>query len=254
MNNRINKRAFTLIEMLVAVAIVAAIVSMVYGSYLATSKSAQAYQAKMVCSRQVRQALRHISQEIRCAYAPVTADGDNSDSNTTDADAILLGQENGIGPQEDDTAVNALRLFEGDSGALSAEILRFVTAKTGHEKAERKGGLSEVAYRFDKDSATVLVSRQRFVGTVNDRVSTGDWRLLVGNVCGIELRYYDGLQWLEEWHFNTRRRLPGAVRIDITVQDENHRPCRYGTIAHVCCGANTTAGDTHAELGSAQTP
>ncbi|MHC4244281.1 MAG: PulJ/GspJ family protein, partial [Planctomycetota bacterium] len=68
---RIRRRlraGFTLIEILVAVTIIVTIVSMVYGSYFATAKSTDAYQARMTTSGQTRKVLDRMARQIRCSY------------------------------------------------------------------------------------------------------------------------------------------------------------------------------------------
>ncbi|MHC4632893.1 MAG: PulJ/GspJ family protein, partial [Planctomycetota bacterium] len=69
MSGSSGKRGFTLVEILVAMAIIVTIVSMVYGSYFATSKSAETCKAKMALSQQVRKVLQQMARQIRCSYA-----------------------------------------------------------------------------------------------------------------------------------------------------------------------------------------
>ena len=59
---------FTLIEILVAVTIMVTIVSMVYGSYFATAKSADVYKSLMTQSGRTRRVLDQMTRQIRCSY------------------------------------------------------------------------------------------------------------------------------------------------------------------------------------------
>jgi hypothetical protein len=52
------------------------------------------------------------------------------------------------------------------------------------------------------------------------------------------LAFFDGQQWLKNWNFNDKKRLPYAVKLDITCEDENHRQYHYGTIVDVYCRKN----------------
>jgi prepilin-type N-terminal cleavage/methylation domain-containing protein len=70
MNNKSNKNGFTLLEILVAMAIIVLIVSMVYGSYFATSKSAQACNTRIANSQQGRKLLEKVA---RMPITPKTA-------------------------------------------------------------------------------------------------------------------------------------------------------------------------------------
>jgi len=69
MSSSSGKSGFTLVEILVAMAIIVTIVSMVYGSYFATSKSTQAYKSKITLSQQGRKVLEQMARQIRCSYA-----------------------------------------------------------------------------------------------------------------------------------------------------------------------------------------
>ena len=78
---------FTLIEILVSVTIIATIVSMVYGSYFATAKSADVYKIRMTQSGRTRRVLDQMTRQIRCSYiGKVIEDEDlaGNDSNITD--------------------------------------------------------------------------------------------------------------------------------------------------------------------------
>ena len=74
MKHGVNKDGFTLLEALVAMAIVVSIVSMVYGSYFATSKSADVYKARMTTSESAGGVLQQMARQIRCSYARAAGD------------------------------------------------------------------------------------------------------------------------------------------------------------------------------------
>ena len=72
MSGTSGKSGFTLIEILIAVAMIAVIVSMVYGSYSAASKSTQACRARIALLQQMEEVLGEMSWQIRCSYAGAT--------------------------------------------------------------------------------------------------------------------------------------------------------------------------------------
>ena len=66
----IRHSAFTLIEILVALAIMVIVVGCAYGIYFAATKSAARYRARTEVERDARALLRMMGREIRCSYFP----------------------------------------------------------------------------------------------------------------------------------------------------------------------------------------
>ena len=232
MNNRSGKSGFTLVEILVAVAIIAAIVSMVYGSYFATSKSAQACKRRIAMSQEGRELLGRIAQQIRCSYA-----GSVKKSTPPAVKGSL---------KKEVTQEDTISYFNGDSGEMGGEILYLVT--TNGILEEKTPGLFEVTYKFDKNTGTLFLSRERFVDAPESLIEKRNWQPLAENIESIELAFSDGRQWLQTWDFKEKKALPYAVKINITCQDENYRQYRYGTTAYICCRKNQGKKTTSARL------
>jgi len=217
MNNNYDKAGFTLVELLVAVGIILAIVTMVYGSYFATSESARIYKDRLSVCEQVREVLDEMAKQIRCSYA-----------DTSGAIAPRLS-----GEQKD-----IIKYFEGNQDAITGEILHFVTTHgifLSHQKAK---GLFDVIYKFDRRAATLYLNQTSFIGVAAKQIGNKNWRLLLENVSSVELTFFDGKQWVSEWNFKQKRKVPRAVKISITCEDENQRQYSYGTISEVCCWNN----------------
>ncbi len=185
MNNRSGKSGFTLVEILVAVAIIAAIVSMVYGSYFATSKSAQACKRRIAMSQEGRELLGRIAQQIRCSYA-----GSVKKSTPPAVKGSLKKEE---------TPENIINYFNGTSGEMGGEILYLVT--TNGILEEKTPGLFEVTYKFDKSNSTLFLSRERFVDAPESLIEKRNWQPLAENIESIELAFSVGQQWLHTWDF-----------------------------------------------------
>jgi prepilin-type N-terminal cleavage/methylation domain-containing protein len=221
MTHKADKTGFTLIEMLVAVAMIVTIVSMVYGSYSATSKSAEAYKARMTLADRARSVLQQMARQISCCYGGAPADS------TEPTKAAL--------PKRAAILQSPVNYFKGGPSAPKGEILHLVTTSALSGEPDLAGGMFDAAYRFDKGTHTLFVSCTRFVQAPKGLVEERDWSPLIENVEHIELAFFDGRQWLGEWDFTRRKNLPAAVRIDIACRDENRRQCSYGTVAYICC-------------------
>ncbi|MHC4596047.1 MAG: type II secretion system protein GspJ [Planctomycetota bacterium] len=228
MSGSSGKRGFTLVEILVAMAIIVTIVSMVYGSYFATSKSAETCKAKMALSQQVRKVLQQMARQIRCSYA------DKAEELTDVAGTI--SREKSTVPE------GPINYFKGAPDDLNGEILRLVTTNGLFCGPDQAKGLFDITYKFDKSSGTLSLSQRRFLHTSKKSVEQRSWRPLVRNVEYVELAFFDGQQWLNKWDFKQKKELPCAVRISITCKDENSRQYYYGTVAYVCCSGNQGKG------------
>jgi len=237
MNSRFGKGGFTLVEILVAMAIIVAIVSMVYGSYFATSRSTQAYKTRIALFQQGRKVLGQMARQIRCSYA-------GTDERHTQPTTSISQQRNGI-PE------NTINYFDGNQDEPSGEILHLVTTTGDFGKQDTPNGLSEVTYKFDKTQGVLFSNHRRFIGTSEDAAEKRSWRPITRNIEHIELTFFDGQQWLQRWNFKDSGKLPCAVKINITYEDENYQQYHYGTVAYVCCRKNQgekTRADTSVSL------
>lgn len=212
MNSRAIKGGFTLIEIMVAMTIIVSIVSIVYGSYFATSKAVEAYRTRMAISGRAQKALRQIARQIRCAYASSTE--------------LLSQQENKESEGKPD-------YFNGDSDDPGGEILYMVTTNAMFKDRGPSDGLFEVTYRLDKSAGLLSINQQRFVGRPISVGGKGHWQPIIGNVEFLELKFFDGKRWLRQWNFEDNGELPCAVKIDLALGDGNCRVYRYGTVANI---------------------
>lgn len=236
MNSKSAKKGFTLIEILVAAAIIVTIVSMVYGSYFATSKSAQACKKRIAMSQQGRELLGQMARQIRCSYA-----GSLKKSSPPAVKGSL---------KKEVTLENTISYFNGSSGEMGGEILYLVTTNSILEEQDLANGLFDVTYKFDKSTGTLLLSQERFIDTSESFFEKKNWHPLAENIESIELAFSDGRQWLNTWDFKEKKALPYAVKINITCQDENYRQYRYGTTAYICCRKNQGKKTTSERLVS----
>lgn len=229
MNGKWGKNGFTLVEILVAVALIAAVLSMVYGSYFATSRSAQVCQARIAMSHHARTTLDQMAQQIRCAYAGTMAnDADSRESGT---------QQTRIVPE------GSVSFFNGNPNATNGEILRLVTTNGFAEEEGPTNGLFEITYRFDRSTGVLSLSQGRFIGTAK-KAEARNWRPVAKNIERLELEFFDGRQWLRRWDFKDKKKLPYAVRIEISYEDRDYQRYDYGTVAYISCRKDRAGTDS----------
>lgn len=213
MNNRHTKPGLTLIELLIAMAMVVAIISMVNAGFFAASRSAETCTDKMLLDWQQLRLLDSISGQIRCAFAP---------------------------------AQSKTACFEYRPG----NILHFLTTRPFALTKDENVGPLEVDYRFDPDRNALLLSQRRFVETSADNPL--EWQEIAGGINNFGLQFYDGRQWLDRWDSDSQKNLPSAVRITIKYQQADLGEQQCTTSAFVfLSGANRQTVLT--EIASEQT-
>ncbi len=223
MSSSSDKDGFTLVEILLAMAIIVTIVSMVYGSYFATSKSTQAYKSRITLSQQGRKVLGQMARQIRCSYAS------KADKNTYPAPTPQQGKAD---------PASVINYFNGNSDEPSGEILHLVTTNGFSVGLVPSNGLFEVTYKLDKSRGLLFSSQRRFAATSKSVEQKKKWQQIAEDIESLKLAFFDGQKWLNKWDFKDKKQLPFAVKINITWEDENHRQYQYGTIAYICCRKN----------------
>jgi hypothetical protein len=212
--------------MLVSLAIVSAIVTMVYGSYAAASRSVDVCTSRMACSERAHLVLRMMARQIRCAYMPPAA------ANSTPTDA-----EHKIAPAQPVAA------FRGESGGLRGDLLNVATAGGFGLDFDSPMGISRVAYRYDKPRSTLLICCEPGVGSDSLRDSAV-WRPILTGVAEVEMGFYDGRQWQSRWDSGQAGRLPQAVRIALAVAEKSGRLHHYAMTAPIVCRGNAQGNQT----------
>jgi len=196
---------------------------MVYGSYFATSKSTQAYNAKMNRLHEARKALVQMARQIRGSYAGTV--------NELPQPAGAIYQQANAIPE------NTINYFEGNQDNPSGEILHLVTTNAFSAGQNSPQGLFEVIYRLDTRTGVLFLSQNRFVGT-SEETAQRSWRPFAKGIHSLNLAFFDGRQWKNTWNFKESKQLPCAVKIKINCEDGNHHQYHYETIVHLCCGTN----------------
>ncbi|UCF00485.1 MAG: prepilin-type N-terminal cleavage/methylation domain-containing protein [Planctomycetota bacterium] len=231
MNTTSDKKAFTLVEILVAMAIILTVISMVYGSYFATSRSTHTYKAKLSLLQDGRSALDQMARQIRCAY--VSRISDSSNSQTT------------ASQQGKDVSESAIDYFKSSPLNPDGEILRFVTTRGIFTEQQTADGLFVVTYKFDKTKNVLLLNQEKFIGTTESLNRSRYWQPLLKNVESVELEFFDGQKWLQKWDLEDSEILPYAAKIQISCVDKNYQKCSYTTTAYISCNnAKSTKSDS----------
>jgi prepilin-type N-terminal cleavage/methylation domain-containing protein len=233
MNDGPQNKAFTLVEMLIGMAIIGLIVSMVYGSYAATTRSLDVYNRRMTGADRAHLVLRLMGRQLRGAYAPRAAfpTGPSGPAGQNHEAAGPL-PANGI-------PASPAVIFRGDPRDAGGEILCFLTTGGLSQGPDKPGGLSRVRYRYETQGGVLSLCSEPFVSSSDARRACPVWRPVLYGVTNIDLEFHDGLRWRPAWNGREAARLPRAVRIVLTVADEGGRTHRYETAVPLACRTST---------------
>jgi prepilin-type N-terminal cleavage/methylation domain-containing protein len=190
---------FTLMEMLIASAIIALIMAMVYGSYAATTQSLQRYEIESTCRKRADLVLRLMTRQIRCAFAPVT---EPNDTNSLNNGHVLV--------------VTPPPVFRGNGENPQGEFLTFLTTSGSSAGANMSQMLALTSYQYNPADASLSIRQsQRFAKL------TDDWVRILNHVTDLKLEFCDGTRWRPTWddRQSASMKLPRAVRVGMTVSD-----------------------------------
>ncbi len=210
MSERRTNPGFTLVEMLVALAMIATIVSMVYGSYAATSRSAEVYDSRLTCSQRADLVLRLLARQLRCAYRPPAEPNATESSRTSEIRKPSAA-------------------FLGGTRSPGGEVLDFLTTAPLGGGPNGPQGLARMSYQHDATKRTLAVCCRPATGSVHAEDVAGQWQIVLHQVADIEIEFHDGLQWQPQWNSETSRKLPRAVRLGLTVTDRENRAYHCAT-------------------------
>ena len=218
------RKAFTLLEIIIALSMLVLILGSVYGTYTATTRSLEHSKPRHVLQQQAGIFMQRIASEIRCCYA-----GYQEESLRPVANDIRNSRRENL-QQED------ISLFEGREVSSGQSILQFVTSAVASKREHSLGGLAIVEYMFDRSTNTLSRSKRRYIGGFEVGKDNYRWIVILENVQAITVEYFDGTDWLKEWKSDDMEGLlPKAVRISLVMQSEDVGPLSFVSTVQIVC-------------------
>ena len=177
---------FTLVEVLLAVSLVALMATLVFGSLYVTTSAMDAARAASASEQIVRSTLRVMSDELSLAK-------DSGTNRWVGINALFDGQP------ADSVAFITMGQFRGAASAKDSEQVRIVYTREG-----------ELLLRF---------ARKNIYGLTDESVERIE---LARKVKGFNVRYFDGTSrtWVDEWN-NAARGIPKVLLLEVTLLEEN---------------------------------
>jgi general secretion pathway protein J len=185
-----SEEGFTLIEILLAVSLIAMMATLVFGSLYVTTSAIESARAKSSDEQIVRRTLSLMIDELAVSESRATGPwigiNDQRDGQPADSVAFLtMGQ------------------FRGADSAKDTELVRIVYTREGDR-----------LLRF---------SRRNLYGLTDESIEKVE---LATKVKGFNVRYYDGKSqlWLDEWDSRGKPGTPKAILLELTLLQGKEEP------------------------------
>jgi type II secretion system protein J len=194
MSGRTRKtRAFTLLEMLVATAMVAVLAGSLYASLSIAFKARRSAMATVEPVRKVELALAMLGEDLRCAVVPK---------------GVLAGPFLGTDGKDD-------RGHDSDS-------LEFYCAATSPEPDVGIGDIKKIELLCEPsdDKRSQILVRYITTNLLTTRTVEPIREVLCRGVFAFSLRYFDGSEWLDAWDSTVEdNALPCAIEVTLQLDD-----------------------------------
>ncbi len=193
---------FTLLEVMIAVAIMAVIVTVIYSSFFTAGRNVEQAEASRDATDLVRTLVAKIQNDIADAYF-------NAGMNPPGTPiTIFYGKK--VQPDP------------GDEKKRYDEL--YLTTLTNWRRPDSKEtDLQEVGYYFKQKpdgSGYVMMRREkRELSRDVPALEGGVEYAMTDRVAALQYRYYNGSSWSDEWDTRTQQRVPNVVEITLLLDD-----------------------------------
>ena len=195
-----SSQGMTLIEVMVAMTIFAAVGALVYGGFAQTARAKTKLEAQLNRYHELSAALERMARELSMAYVSVHY---NPLSSLQSMRTGFVGKDSGFGDRVNFCSVSHTRIYRDAKESDQNEISYFVT---------------------DNPSGEGKVLARRMQPRIDDKFDEGGRvEIMLEDVLEFELEYLDAVNWEWQTSWDTMtgtgqiNRLPAQVRIKLTV-------------------------------------
>jgi len=209
MSNRIyNCRGFSLLEVLIAVAIMSVIALMLYSSLYIAVKAKKSSLEAITPYDNVGAAFEYIRKDLSCTLSPGgTLAGDfvgtdQTGSDTEDYDILSM-------------FTTSARTSDEQSGS---NVIKVEYLLEQEDVTEDNGEVTDIT---DDEEDPVVLKRNTTTNLLATITAEASTEVVARDIIGINLRYYDGADWLDVWDSSQNDdSLPQAVEVSLTVSGD----------------------------------
>lgn len=193
-----SQRGFTLIELMLALGLLALLLIILFGCFRAVAHSKIHAEQALIAEEQGRAVMFLLSKELRgVVQTPFIP-----------SRTLLIGQGQGNGPQAIDS-ITFSTIDLGHRRSLNGFGSEEVVTYAPQPNPQRRGW-----YLLTRSQQSALLS-QTVAG-----VQIAPPTIIANNLLSLHIQYFDGVQWLESWDSRTAPSgmgLPQAVSIELAV-------------------------------------
>jgi type II secretion system protein J len=248
MNTRphnLRRRGFTMIELIVAMMIVAVLSAGLYGALRIAFDAKESAETKIEPSRTAELAMEIIRQDFTMAIQPNPANVDTSTGTTVITG--LIGNFEGT----DGTGAN---------GRNNDDVLFYTTADSPqHVDANGEIKNIELTMIQPTNSQDNVLVRRVVRNLTTTTTPSPDTEVICRNVAAFNVQYYDGAEWLDNWDSTAEdNTIPAAVAV--TIELDRPAPGTRGTqtftftrVFQLACSTAAFDSNVNPNLGSSPT-
>jgi prepilin-type N-terminal cleavage/methylation domain-containing protein len=238
-----SKKGFTLVEIMVATTISMLIIGSVYAVFKSSLNAYQKDETKILMLQKCRTTLDRITQDVNNMFY---ADGDEeltfmcedyADSETSvDKDmisfvAIVNPNLRDYVPQEEQTNNSTTSDSSSDTSETENDLpsdLSRIVYFIGQDPKSKDSSLSLMRVETSNLDTTelqdMLNQMQSSTSTLSDEMlQVLESSVLMDNIAGLNIRYFDGTDWVDTWDIETEETIPQALEITISVTDPDNK-------------------------------
>jgi type II secretion system protein J len=213
-----SQKGMTLLEVLVAISILAAVLGVIYTTFLSASKASDLIEADEEAYQTARSLIGMLSQELSALYLdPIAASG-----STTTPQKSLKG------------------LHEEADGERTDQITFITTSYRRKGNNSREGMIALIGYFFDVDA---ISGKKRLIRSEDPYLydeEGGSLSPLTDRVESLTISYQkkdkNSDEWLDEWDTSTQKKLPDLIRIELSVLNDKDQAIPFRTIIRTNVG------------------
>lgn len=210
MIRRQRKIGFTLIEMLISTTLIVLIVSVTYGTWIATARTTARLKSSLADAPIHRAIQNQISRQLRGCYV------DDSYDNLKNASTSDQNKKQVI--------------FQAKNNATDGVILQYLTTTGFFYGKDETLNLLAVRYRYNSQQQRLLYQQQPYHSGKKPNW-TDPWHTVSGKIASVSILCFDGKKWHDQWNYHKEEQLPHAVKITYTTIDSNDHQKTYTVLA-----------------------